>query len=192
MADKLSSYLTLVLSKEYKPLYFIKSKDAFILDITQRAEVIQYYPIEEINLKSINSIFKIPAIIRIPGLKYKQFTAKTPTRISIFYRDNFICGYCGKQLKLNECTIDHIIPSSKGGKWTWENLVTSCLECNRNKKDTIKYPKYCKPYKPTVFKIQLRSLYHKLHDIIRQYLIWYYGGEEKLVQIIFGNKKLAA
>jgi len=51
-------------------------------------------------------------------------------RIKIFERDNYICHYCGQKVKEGNATLDHFIPTSRGGDNSKENLVTSCLECN--------------------------------------------------------------
>ena len=163
--------LSLVLSKEFLPIYFMPAVDAFLLTYRGRAEAIECFP--DYQLRSINQTFKVPAIIRLPGLKYKQFYARTPSKIAIFYRDNFTCAYCGKQLRLSECTIDHIIPRSKGGKWSWTNLVTACKDCNSAKRDTIKQPIYAKPTKPTVFEIQLQQNINNLHSVIIGFLQLY-------------------
>ncbi len=55
------------------------------------------------------------------------------SRKNIFIRDNFRCQYTGKKLKINEGTIDHILPVSRGGKNTWENMVVSSIEVNKKK-----------------------------------------------------------
>jgi 5-methylcytosine-specific restriction endonuclease McrA len=49
------------------------------------------------------------------------------TRRNIMHRDNYTCQYCGKK---SDLTIDHIIPRSRGGKDTWDNVVVACLRCN--------------------------------------------------------------
>ena len=54
---------------------------------------------------------------------------------NIFIRDNFTCQYCGKELPIKELTVDHVIPRSKGGKDTWDIVVTSCKTCNNKKGD---------------------------------------------------------
>jgi 5-methylcytosine-specific restriction endonuclease McrA len=56
-------------------------------------------------------------------------------RENIFKRDNYSCQYCGKRLTYKSGTIDHIIPQSKGGKHSWDNVVVACWPCN-NKKDS--------------------------------------------------------
>jgi hypothetical protein len=53
------------------------------------------------------------------------------TRREVFIRDNFTCQYCGRQS--GDLTIDHIVPRSRGGAHTWENLVSACKTCNHRK-----------------------------------------------------------
>lgn len=53
-----------------------------------------------------------------------------PTRLAIFKRDKMTCQYCGKKSRI---TIDHVLPTSRGGKNTWENMVAACFSCNNKK-----------------------------------------------------------
>jgi 5-methylcytosine-specific restriction endonuclease McrA len=53
------------------------------------------------------------------------------SRRAVFYRDGFKCQYCGKEGK--DLTIDHVMPRSKGGPHTWENVVSACIPCNHRK-----------------------------------------------------------
>ncbi len=55
------------------------------------------------------------------------------SRTNVFTRDNFTCQYCGEQPHRSLLNLDHVIPRSLGGKTTWENVVCSCIECNRRK-----------------------------------------------------------
>ena len=57
----------------------------------------------------------------------------TKTRFEIFKRDNFTCQYCGKCVPSVILEVDHIIPVSKGGENSKDNLITACFECNRGK-----------------------------------------------------------
>lgn len=71
------------------------------------------------------------------------------TRRGVFVRDDFTCQYCGDKAE----NIDHVIPRAKGGRNVWENVVASCLKCNRKKADKLPkeakmYPKCGKPGKP--------------------------------------------
>ncbi len=55
------------------------------------------------------------------------------SRINVFARDRFTCQYCGNRPHRSQLNLDHVIPRSLGGKTTWENVVCSCLDCNRRK-----------------------------------------------------------
>jgi 5-methylcytosine-specific restriction endonuclease McrA len=57
------------------------------------------------------------------------------SRRNVFLRDSLRCQYCGHKFSIDELTIDHVIPKSKGGKNTYENVVSSCRVCNNKKKD---------------------------------------------------------
>ena len=75
-----------------------------------------------------------------------------PTKSNIYKRDNFTCVYTGKKLSKDELSIDHVIPKSKGGNDTWENLVT-CDRMLNSKKGSLTLAEAglklaYKPYKP--------------------------------------------
>lgn len=55
------------------------------------------------------------------------------SRINLMARDNFQCQYCGIKPRRSELNLDHVVPRSQGGRSTWDNVVTSCLDCNRRK-----------------------------------------------------------
>lgn len=84
-------------------------------------------------IRSTRREYPFPSVIRLKGyvnLPYKKIIL---TRKNILRRDGHKCGYCGRSdLPL---TIDHIIPKSKGGSDSWENLVSACLPCNNKKGD---------------------------------------------------------
>ena len=67
----------------------------------------------------------------------RKFRAGTPplSNKSLFIRDRNICGYCGGHFNKSELTRDHIVPKSRGGEDTWNNLVTACKTCNHKKAD---------------------------------------------------------
>ena len=54
-------------------------------------------------------------------------------RQNLFERDKFLCQYCGRKFSPKELNMDHVVPRDRGGKTTWENIVTSCLRCNSRK-----------------------------------------------------------
>jgi 5-methylcytosine-specific restriction endonuclease McrA len=55
------------------------------------------------------------------------------SRKNIFERDQSTCQYCGKRYSKSDFTIDHVMPRSRGGRDTWENLVLACVKCNVKK-----------------------------------------------------------
>lgn len=55
------------------------------------------------------------------------------SRRNVYRRDRLTCQYCGARPALDELTVDHIVPRSKGGRTTWTNCVLSCVRCNRRK-----------------------------------------------------------
>ncbi len=81
----------------------------------------------------VEGMIRVPRVIllvsydRIPK-RHVRFS-----RLNIFMRDKNTCQYCGKSFQRKELNIDHVVPRSRGGTSTWENVVCSCLDCNRRK-----------------------------------------------------------
>lgn len=88
-------------------------------------------------VKTISYSFGIPEIIvlsmfdRLPKKEVKF------TRQNIFERDEYVCQYCGKNFEPRELNLDHVVPRDKGGKNSWENIVTSCIRCNTKKANKL-------------------------------------------------------
>ena len=74
-------------------------------------------------------VIRLVNFVRIP---FTRLADQTPTRNMIYKRDGHSCQYCGSTRNL---TIDHVIPRSRGGQDTWENLVSCCDKCNVSKGD---------------------------------------------------------
>jgi len=96
---------------------------------------------------------RLPSVVvcaRFSKVVYK--TIQFPTKHNIFKRDNFTCGYTGKKLQKDELSVDHILPVSRGGENTWENLITCGKKTNTFKDNRL--PHECglkllwKPIKP--------------------------------------------
>ncbi len=68
---------------------------------------------------------------RLPRLEVKF------TRRNVFLRDRFTCQYCAKVLPEHQLNLDHVIPRDKGGRTTWDNIVTSCVKCNTRKANKL-------------------------------------------------------
>lgn len=109
----------LVLNSSYEPLHFTNWKRAIVLLLKEKAKLITKRVIRLVNY------------VRIP---FNAGRKTYPTRTLIYKRDDYECQYCGSKKDL---TIDHVIPRSKGGQDTWENLVACCTKCNLKKGDKI-------------------------------------------------------
>jgi 5-methylcytosine-specific restriction endonuclease McrA len=118
----------LVLNQNYEPLNICNAKRAVILIIGGKAEVLQQNGHE---LHSPSVTFRLPSVIRLYGLVKKPRPQVKLTRREVFLRDNYTCQYCGTQT--HDLTLDHVMPKSRGGPHTWENLVSACRACNHRK-----------------------------------------------------------
>lgn len=139
----------LVLNSDYSPLNVTSLKRGFGLVDKGKAEVLEKG--EEDIITTMGNFIR-PLVIRLLNyVKYKSKGLKV-TRKRIYKRDGFTCAYCGANRNL---TLDHIMPKSRGGKNTWENMVTCCSRCNSKKNnrtpDEANMKLRVKPYKPSIF-----------------------------------------
>ncbi len=104
-------------------------KKAVLLLYLTKAEIISQNKNNQI--RSVNYSMPFPSIIRLLNYIRIPFKQVVLSRKNIHYRDNFTCQYCGTKTK--NLTIDHIIPKSRGGDDSWENLVSACKKCNNEK-----------------------------------------------------------
>ncbi|XP_051207545.1 uncharacterized protein [Lolium perenne] len=126
----LSGFRGLVLDLSYRPVNVVCWKRAICLEFTEKADVLEYY---DQTVSSPSGSFYIPAVLRVPQLLQvmkRRRVKQCLSRKNILYRDDFTCQYCPSE---DDLTIDHVIPTSRGGKWEWENLVTACSRCNSRK-----------------------------------------------------------
>lgn len=122
------NHSVLVLNQNYEPLNVCNVRRALVLVIDGKAEVL-----EEHNryVTSASRRFPMPSVIRLVYMIRRPRPRVKLTRREVFIRDNYTCQYCGRQS--GDLTIDHIIPRSRGGPHTWENLVSACKPCNHRK-----------------------------------------------------------
>jgi len=119
----------LVLDSSFIPRSIISTERAFVINYKGNAVVLAEHP--ELFLHPVYK-FKKPSIIRV--FKYvKTQIHKVPlNRENVYRRDGFCCVYCGDENR-KTLTLDHVIPQSKGGRDSWDNLVTACKKCNSEK-----------------------------------------------------------
>jgi 5-methylcytosine-specific restriction endonuclease McrA len=95
-----------------------------------KAEVIEEYR-EEVHSQKIS--FLLPAVIRLVH-EFKRYRRQVSfSKNNVLARDKWTCQYCLKKFHPDKLTLDHVLPKSRGGPTTWENIVACCDECNGKK-----------------------------------------------------------
>jgi 5-methylcytosine-specific restriction endonuclease McrA len=79
----------------------------------------------------INGRFRLPEIIKLSKYVPRPYNEVAFSRRNIYLRDNHTCQYCGRSG--GNLTIDHVVPKSRGGADSWENMVVCCARCNNRK-----------------------------------------------------------
>lgn len=127
----------LLLNADFTPIRFISEFDAITLLYLKKVVVVDMgdsRPSEwnEV-IRSPSTTIKIPATLRlVKRVNRRQRLPRFKRRI-LFNRDDWKCQYCTVRLDGDEATIDHVMPTSRGGRTTWLNCVTACKRCNKHK-----------------------------------------------------------
>jgi 5-methylcytosine-specific restriction endonuclease McrA len=119
----------LVLNASYEPLSVVTTRRAVVLVLSERATVV--VPKDEM-WNSEKTTLQVPSIVRLTRFVKVPYRRAVPvTRRAVFGRDGHRCQYCGDTAE----SIDHVVPRSKGGDHSWENVVACCRNCNIRKGD---------------------------------------------------------
>ncbi len=167
----------LVLNADYRPLsYYPLSlwcwQDAVRAVFLDRVNIVSEY---EREVQSPSFSMRLPSVV---SLKSYVKPSRTPafTRFNVFLRDRFTCQYCGSK---EDLTFDHVIPRSKGGLTTWENVVTACSPCNLRKGDKlpeqVEMLPFQRPFAPDVQDLHSNGRLfppNYLHESWIDYLYW--------------------
>ncbi len=123
----------LVLNATYEPINVCTVRRAVVLLLKEKAEVLERASWE---LRGEHTSVPRPMVIRLRTyVRVPRDTHRRKiTRRAVFARDGWACQYCGTRGSL---TVDHVIPRSKGGPSSWDNIVASCAPCNRRKADLL-------------------------------------------------------
>jgi len=121
----------LVLNASFEPLCVVSTRRALILVLDSKAEVVHetggYFHSER-------SAFPEPSVVRLCQYIRVAYQARVAlNRRAIFARDGHRCQYCGGTAE----SIDHVIPRSRGGPHSWDNVVAACRPCNSRKQDRL-------------------------------------------------------
>ena len=120
----------LLLNITYEPLKIINWKKAITLLMLGKVEVLEEYGRD---IHSVSFTLKLPSVVRLLMLVKRPINQVRFSRQNIYARDKYKCQYCGQKLPVEDLSYDHVVPKSRGGKTLWNNIVTSCIVCNRKK-----------------------------------------------------------
>ncbi|HPH65607.1 MAG TPA: HNH endonuclease [Kofleriaceae bacterium] len=121
---------TLLLSQGYEPIKVISWQRAIALLTLGKVEVIEEYDAE---LRAVSLVIKVPAVVRLLRAFRRHKKPVKFSRVNIAARDRYRCQYCDRKCALSEITYDHVLPRSRGGVTSWENIVSACVACNSRK-----------------------------------------------------------
>lgn len=120
---------SLVLNATYEPLGVVPARRAVVLVLAEKAEVVHH---NGEAFRSEHLEIAVPSVIRLRYFVRVPYQRRAPlSRRAVFLRDGGRCQYCGDKAE----SIDHVIPRSRGGEHTWENVVAACERCNSAKRD---------------------------------------------------------
>ena len=121
----------LVLNATFEPLAVVPVRRAVCLMLAEKVELLhgsgRLVRSERLALAE-PSVVRLSRYIKVPYARHRS-----PNRRGVFVRDGHGCQYCGARAE----TVDHVVPRSRGGRHTWENVVAACRLCNANKRDRL-------------------------------------------------------
>ncbi|MGQ0824058.1 MAG: HNH endonuclease [Actinomycetota bacterium] len=121
----------LLLNASFEPLCVVSSRRAVVLVLKDKAEIIHRNGAE---YRSERRTVPVPSVIRLVHFVRVPYRSAAPlSRRAVFARDSHRCQYCGAHAE----NLDHVVPRSRGGSHTWENVVASCRSCNARKEDRL-------------------------------------------------------
>jgi 5-methylcytosine-specific restriction endonuclease McrA len=121
----------LVLNATYEPICVVPTRRALMLILDDKAEML--HATDNV-FRAARAAFAEPSVVRLCHYVRVPFQARMAlNRRAVFARDGHRCQYCGASAE----NIDHVIPRSKGGPHSWDNVVASCRPCNTRKRDRL-------------------------------------------------------
>src|SRR4051812_5478129 len=121
----------LVLNASYEPLCVVATRRALVLVLDDKAELVHA---ADGFFRSERTAYPEPSVVRLSHYVKVPYQARVAlNRRAVFARDGHRCQYCGAAAE----NIDHVIPRSRGGEHTWENVVAACRPCNSRKQDRL-------------------------------------------------------
>ncbi len=122
---------TLLLTPWMMPHKIIPWQTAVTMTFLGKVDVLEEY---DEDIRSPTLAIKAPAVVRLRRPLGGMKRGVKFSRVNVFARDEFRCQYCGTRRPVHELNYDHVVPRVQGGKTVWENIVTSCYDCNSQKR----------------------------------------------------------
>ena len=152
--------MTLVLDMGYQPINTVPFTRALRYVVKGKVDVIENY------VQSIHPDWQMPAVVRLTHWIKRRKTGVKFSRQNVLARDRWRCAYCGERKPTGELTFDHIVPKSRGGRTTWQNIATACIGCNLKKgsqtPDEAGMKLRIKPVQPTWLPLFNMSLHRRM------------------------------
>jgi 5-methylcytosine-specific restriction endonuclease McrA len=121
----------LVLNATFEPLCIVTSRRALNLILAAKAEMISA---SDSLFRAASVSYEAPSVVRLLSFVKVPYTTRVAlNRRAVFARDNYRCQYCNSPAE----NIDHVVPRSRGGTHTWDNVVAACKPCNARKEDRL-------------------------------------------------------
>ena len=121
----------LLLNATFEPLCVVPARRAIVLVLRSKAEVIET---GHGVFRSERAVLSTPSVIRLTHYVRVPYRNTVPlSRRAVFARDDHRCQYCGRAAE----NLDHVVPKSRGGHHTWDNVVACCRPCNSGKGDRL-------------------------------------------------------
>ncbi|MBX9602282.1 MAG: HNH endonuclease [Bryobacteraceae bacterium] len=164
----------LVLNASYEPINVCAVRRALVLVLKGVASAEEH---ATYRVHSSRNHFEVPSVIRLLEYRRIPHQSRALSRKNILMRDRYTCQYCHKPLASSELTLDHVVPRSRGGETTWENLVACCHPCNNRKgsrtpdEANMRLAKIPKPFSLHTSRHLMRML-AKSDDRWRKYLFY--------------------
>jgi 5-methylcytosine-specific restriction endonuclease McrA len=119
----------LVLNAGYQPLSIVSARRATCLILAEKADLVED---DGAVMRSASVTVPRPSVIRLRYMVKVPYVRRSSlSRRAVFARDDYRCQYCGERAD----SIDHVLPRSRGGPHTWENVAAACRPCNLTKRD---------------------------------------------------------
>jgi 5-methylcytosine-specific restriction endonuclease McrA len=170
----------LVLNADYRPLSYFPLSTWSWQETIKAIFLDRVLPLCHYDrvIRSPSAVHRLPSVVALK--QYIPQNRRPPfTRFNVFLRDCFSCQYCGGAHHTSELTFDHLVPRSRGGRTSWDNVVTACTRCNLTKGSRL--PQECgmrplsRPTVPTMYELQECGRTFPpnfLHESWRDFLYW--------------------